>query len=231
MKRYFLSALSISLALVFFAGWVYIAYANTAGPNLTTNGTNNAAIGTVAWSSPTNISACDSTNVAGTATQTSHAGSPTGGGAPFDSTVELVNSSGTISGNNEAKNTTLPATTLTNVNYGGTSDLWGETWTSSSVNSSNFGIVESLTGNAISTIVTNYLEAQGFGFTIPTGSTINGIQATFSEFYNPLVSTLATSVDCVTMTVTYTLPPVPSPRVQIRTGRMVIHDGHIVVRD
>lgn len=56
-----------------------------------------------------------------------------------DQTVQLLKG-GVATGSNLATTATLPAT-LSNVSYGGSSNLWGATWTPGDINASNFGLV------------------------------------------------------------------------------------------
>jgi len=65
-----------------------------------------------------------------------------------DYSVKLVKSDGGFSVANRA-NTDYEqwSTTLTYAFYGGSSDLWGESWTSSDINNSNFGIAFSVEGS------------------------------------------------------------------------------------
>lgn len=62
-------------------------------------------------------------------------------------------------------------TTDSTKTFGSSSDLWGETWTVADINASDFGsaIVCSIS------VTSDYLKATDFGFTIPSGSTIDGI--------------------------------------------------------
>jgi len=57
-----------------------------------------------------------------------------------DSAVKIVKADGTIGTTNKASTTQYP-TTDTYVNYGSSSDLWGETWTVADINDADFGIV------------------------------------------------------------------------------------------
>jgi prepilin-type N-terminal cleavage/methylation domain-containing protein len=57
--------------------------------------------------------------------------------------------------------------------YGGSSDLWGETWTAADINDSDFGFVVKV-GHANGN--TGYLKMTNFGFTIPDGAVIDGIK-------------------------------------------------------
>lgn len=56
-----------------------------------------------------------------------------------DNVVELLKA-GIGVGTSEAQPTILWPTTLTPVNYGGSTDLWGTTWTPADINNANFGI-------------------------------------------------------------------------------------------
>ena len=89
-----------------------------------------------------------------------------------DNVVKLVKG-GTISGNDKSTIVDLGTSEITQ-SYGGSDDLWGETWSVSDINSSSFGVV--LSYIAESEYKTNYLKATDFGFSIPTGSTIDGIE-------------------------------------------------------
>jgi hypothetical protein len=68
--------------------------------------------------------------------------------------------------------TAVPSTETT-VTFGSSSSLWGSSWTYSDINASNFGIsfdVFTIAANS------NVLEVTNFGFSIPSGETIVGIQ-------------------------------------------------------
>jgi len=65
------------------------------------------------------------------------------------------------------------------VAYGGSTDLWGETWAASDINSSTFGVVYSCFVEL--TNYSQYLKATNFSFNIPTGATINGIEAQIKQ--------------------------------------------------
>ena len=57
-----------------------------------------------------------------------------------DSTVKLVDDTGTVVGDNK-NNTSYWSTTEAYVSYGSDNDLWGATWTPAQVNDSDFGVV------------------------------------------------------------------------------------------
>lgn len=149
------------------------AYASSAGPSLAGAGADNNAVGTATWSSPSNITLDNGSSFAFIGSfsfgVTSHylEGSsfnfsiPTGAtidgimlsfkkantsqnGTVHDSTVSLVTSGGSVSGDNKATATAWPIS-LTNATYGSSSDLWGLSWSPSDINNSNFGAVVSAT--------------------------------------------------------------------------------------
>lgn len=61
----------------------------------------------------------------------------------YDVEVKLLKNN-IVSGNNKADTTTNWPMSLATKTYGGSTDLWGTTWTPSDINSSNFGIVLSV---------------------------------------------------------------------------------------
>lgn len=114
--------------------------------------------------------------------------------AATDNIVRLIQG-GTISGNNNSVGAANPSA-FTLCNYGSSADLWGLSWAYSDINASNFGVAYSATSSNTS----HYLEATNFGFSIPSGATINGIQVGIYK-----AGTGAVSVDYIQITVTYTL--------------------------
>jgi len=121
-----------------------------------------------------------------------------------DNVVKLV-MGGTISGNDKSTIVDLGTTEITQT-YGGSNDLWGETWSASDINSSTFGVV--LSYIAESGYKTNYLKATNFGFNIPTGSTIDGLELSV-ELKSTWVddeseTTYAVDVDHIQIKVYYT---------------------------
>jgi len=141
----------------------------TAGPNYSGTVINDASAGSVAWSSPANAQG-NQTSIYASADMTNSGN--------IENTIKLIKG-GAISGNNKSTGATIP-TTLTTVSYGGTNDLWGLTFSVADVNASNFGVVF-LVENPVAGTVSNYLNAQNFGFSVPTDSTINGITCTITQ--------------------------------------------------
>jgi len=67
-----------------------------------------------------------------------------GGAGGKDSRIQIVKSDGTIGTTNKATNMALPTTEIY-ISYGGSSDLWDETWTPANINDIDFGSVFSAT--------------------------------------------------------------------------------------
>jgi len=111
-----------------------------------------------------------------------------------DYEIKIIKSDGTIGSTNKASADAWPYSAAY-TSYGSSVDLWGEVWTSSDINNSNFGVAISAYGDLIS----YYLKATNFGFSIPTGSTINGIIMGFKKFRGTYAA-----VDYIDITVYYT---------------------------
>jgi hypothetical protein len=130
-----------------------------------------STIGDFSWESPSNAKASDNSNaVANPATSNAEYDSeylkatnfgfsiPTGatidgieaeiemtcsydfGAQPTENEIKIVKSNGSIGATNRATGAGIPAPEAS-VSYGGSSDLWGETWSVSDINDSDFGIV------------------------------------------------------------------------------------------
>lgn len=66
-----------------------------------------------------------------------------------DSEVKIIKSNASIGTTNKADTTTQYPQSLAYKSYGGSADLWGETWSSTDINDADFGLAMSvkLTGN------------------------------------------------------------------------------------
>jgi hypothetical protein len=142
------------------------SYIVTAGPNNARTGADGGGSGSP-WSSPSNITA-DDTSYA-TSSFSSRGGShylygtnygfniPSGativgiqvtimrqssGTSLTDNIVQLLKGGSRV-GSDYSSSTSWP-TSMTAVNYGGSSDLWGTTWTPAQINNSNFGVALSV---------------------------------------------------------------------------------------
>jgi hypothetical protein len=121
------------------------------------------------------------------------------GGTLREQTVGLTKDAGTSqAGSNLSTSANLP-TSDTYVSYGGASNLWDTTWTPSEINDSNFGAFFQAY-DPLNALDTRWLVAYGFGFTIDSGATIDGI---LLEIEQRQASGIA-YVDHVRITVYYT---------------------------
>lgn len=106
-----------------------------------------------------------------------------------DSRVRLVKA-GAVQATDKASAGGWPLV-VTDKSYGGSGDLWSGTWTPADINNAGFGYalaVQTLDGDqslvdrvqiTVSYILpTQYLKATGYGFAVPAGATIVGIQMT-----------------------------------------------------
>lgn len=163
----------------------------SSGPNSPASAADDASYGATAWTGATDVF---SSNGTGAFVGLS------GTGTIAEDTVKLIKG-GTVSGDNKSTGATLPSV-YTYVNYGTSIDLWGVTLAYSDINASDFGVAFAViraTGN-----LSHYLTATNFGFSIPSGATIDGIVVGIQEArtnINPLDYAL---VDHVRITVYYT---------------------------
>lgn len=141
------------------------AWAATQGPRNPTTGADDASFGTVAWTNPGNILASDDVQASALCSSCqSHYLKATGfgftipGGATISGiTVEIEKANGGVGGPTNdtrvriVKGGAIGATDKSEgpnwptndaySTYGSGSDLWGETWTSTDINSATFGVV------------------------------------------------------------------------------------------
>lgn len=139
------------------------------GPLSAATFADDAGVGTVAWSNPSNAVSSDDSYATATSsgTQTSHYlkatnfgfSIPTGAtisgifveierkspDVAVDSTLKL-SKAGTISGDNKASGTNWVATEAY-FTYGSSVSLWGLTWTAADINDTGFGVALSVLGN------------------------------------------------------------------------------------
>ncbi len=121
----------------------------------------------------------------------------------YDHRVRIIKG-GSIGSTDKASAEAWPGT-LAYSTYGGDSELWGETWSYSDINSSDFGIAISAyaTGYDINR-TSYYLLATNFGFSIPESSTITGIKAEIKKNAAPFGSAAAVAyIDHIKITVYY----------------------------
>lgn len=184
-----------------------------------TSGTDDSTVGTITWSNPGNITAQDTSRATATASGTASThyvkGSsygfaiPSGvtitgivvtvgkfrnGGATGqirDNSVRLLKG-GVYTGSDYADTSTNWTTGQSTITYGGTTDLWGTTWTDTDINASNFGAALSAKGTVAGTdrvanvdyiIITVYYNN---GVTIANQCMVIGVTAGFT----PSVATI-----------------------------------------
>ena len=122
--------------------------------------------------------------------------------ADFD-TVKIVKADASFG--SEDKGTGSITTSQASYNFGGSSDLWSETWTAANINDSDFGVAVSFIGveHGTANYTTNYIKGTNFGFSIPTDATIDGIEAEVSCRYTG-GQNADVQVFYIKITVTYT---------------------------
>nr|MDD3720651.1 hypothetical protein [Candidatus Gracilibacteria bacterium] len=162
---------------IFFISFLFVLHVNAVTTSLSYVGTaTDIGGGTYAWTNPTNAVGNTTTTAASVAMTTRNNSSNNlsltnfnlaGAGLPFgsvingiqvqvernvsntrgrDTTVQLTKDGTTFVGTNMALNANGPtAKTLTT--YGGLTNLWGTTWTSNDLLSSNFGVILGYTNN------------------------------------------------------------------------------------
>lgn len=169
----------------------------SAGPN---NGatftSDDTSGGTKVWSNPTNAGASDDAWVT-----TLFNGVP-----PIDWKVRIIKG-GTVGATDKSSPDNWPETDAYTT-YGSSTDLWGETWTSTDINATNFGFAIAASKD---TAYSHYLNCQDFGFTIPAGQTINGIVVEVEKGHNGVKTA---RIDHVRITVYYTAAGATTPKMQ-----------------
>jgi hypothetical protein len=105
-----------------------------------------------------------------------------------DEDVYLLKGLSPVGMDNAKTGTDWPAVTPATATYGGASDKWGENWSPSDINSTNFGVVLSVARS-------------GTGANAAQPSYVDYIQITVAYTYVPITTT--TDIDCGTGTVTY----------------------------
>ncbi|WP_133249523.1 beta strand repeat-containing protein, partial [Flavobacterium cheongpyeongense] len=190
----------------------------TSGPNNARSGANNTGVGTIAWTNPGNITtvgtpyATRSINNNNTAitnyligSDYDFSGIPTnaiiggitvtinrrtsGSGSVTDSAIRIVKG-GSIGSTNRSTGAVWNTSGFTTVTYGGTSDLWGTTWSVSDIQNSNFGVALSalISTNNNRTLSVDYMQIT-VTYTVPgsidwytasSGGTLLGSGASFN---------------------------------------------------
>jgi hypothetical protein len=142
--------------------------ATSSGPLSPGTTTDNSTVGTLTWSNPNNSKVSDNVYATAQAPSSTYAnthyikatnyGFSVPSGAVIDGiivgverkrnsftlaqdfSVVIVKADGSFGSQNKADTSTEWPTTDTYVNYGSSSDLWGETWTPADINDADFGV-------------------------------------------------------------------------------------------
>ena len=157
----------------------------------------------------------------------------TGSGASTnmrDAGLKLIKA-GSITGDDKANTSTDWPTSLTTATYGGTSDLWGTTWTCSDINALNFGVSLTVSSSNDRTASVDYIQisitytvpgslnwytVSSGGSSIGTGSPFNPVGVAGSGLPNtntadtyPFYAECSSVPGCRTLT-NYVINPKPS---------------------
>jgi len=155
-----------------------------------------ATIGILTWSNVDNAKVSDNTYA--TATMSYR-------GEVSEHNIMIVKSDGTIGTTNQTYGSEF-SSVEGYYSYGSSFDLWGETWSYTDINDADFGMVFSFEDTWLAKI-SHYLKATNFGFSIPSGSTIDGIMAEVEISYfsdGPFGAADYFGVDHIRITVYYT---------------------------
>ncbi len=203
------AGLALSL-LLFILLLATTARAATSGPNNPSAGANDASVGTLAWTTPTNVYTSNDGRATAALTnpptttqylvatgfnfalpadsliqgiQVSIERSATIAASARDNSVKIVKG-GTATGTDKASASSWP-TTDAYASYGSTSDLWGTTWTAADINAANFGVAISAIRTANSPTVRVDHITVTVTYCAPTGSvTVNAGQSAYGSPYN-----------------------------------------------
>jgi hypothetical protein len=166
-----------------------------------------SSVGTVAWSDPDYVKVFDG----------SLSGSVYGTTPILDNIVSIVNSDGSIGSENYANANAwqdIQYPDIPYISYGGENNLWGETWSKSDINDTDFGVVISSKDSSATPKVSHYLKATNFGFNIPENAQIKGIEVSIaknSHYDTSYVDHIQIKVyyteDCPVVGQKYALPP------------------------
>lgn len=146
--------------------------------------------GIYAWSNPSNAGASDNNYAISTLP-----------GDIIEQTIKLVKA-GSVVGDNKSTGASLPDPEAY-IEYGGTTDVWGVSLSAADVNSSTFGVVFQVYDDGGGSGASHYLKATNFGFAIPTGVIITGIEVSIEQYLDYLSPNYLAVVDHIRMRVTY----------------------------
>ncbi len=182
------------ITISYYKDGINIMHVNTSeGPNSPTVASDSGTGGQT-WSGGTlnNIFSDNSTEAENTAT--------CGETLCSDYEIKLIKADNSLSSQNKALVVALGTTADPGyTSYGGSGQLWGESWTASDINNANFGLAIKYNGDSQS----SYLKASGFNFNIPNGAVITGIEANVEHWLEYFFDHYEIHVDHVTITIYY----------------------------
>lgn len=146
--------------------------------------------GSYAWTNVNNVKADDAAYASRAYTNT-----------PYITSVQLV-SSGSVIGTATYPSPSLYSS-LRVMSAGGSSDIWGATLTPAVVNSSTFG-ADVICRIANSPLYANTIRVTDFGFSVPSGATIDGVLMEIEGYYASSRVGGTVYLDFVRITVYYT---------------------------
>jgi hypothetical protein len=217
LLKFYLPLLFISLLVV--AGvWYLQVKALDSGALSPGTMADDATVGDTAWNTPDNAKVSDDV----------YASFQTTTGSPKEYAIQIVKADGTIGATNKSTGA-FWNTTEAYRSYGSSSDLWDETWDDTKINDIDFGVVISSIGT---TGQSHYLKATKFGFSIPTGATINGILVEVENKYTG-GGTHTAYVDHIRITVYYTVSvtvPLAPQQVIIQNVSTIIKGASMTIK-
>ncbi len=101
--------------------------------------------------------------------------------------VRIVKSDGTI-GSTDRGDASYWSTTEAYVEYGGESDLWGETWSSSDINDSDFGVVLNTVIESYSTASVDHIRIKVYYSTGPDVTVTTNVQSASFSLPSPVIA-------------------------------------------
>lgn len=169
--------LMLSLIVVFGIFLLNFSSALNTGATNPQTAADDATVGSAVWINPNNAKVSDNT----------YAETQVGNyGGALDYSIRIVKANGSFGTTNKSTGALWNSDTEENVSFGGAADLWGENWTVADINDPDFGVAFSarITGFSSPTndVLTHYLKATNFSFSIPAGSTIDGILAQIERY-------------------------------------------------
>lgn len=149
----------------------------------------------IVWTDPSNIFAQEGTSASCVDVENS---------TDVDDTLVQLIISGSLTGDDKATDASIGGS-ATYKTFGSSTDTWTASPTVAIVNATNFGVGLQFTFNGVSNNTSKIIQATNFGFSIPGGSTIDGIIVE-SMHWGDFGTDDRVWIDHVRITVHYTAP-------------------------